>query len=194
MTFQRGYVRSKESVAKTSAALRVQAVERNRDNPVGSCPRCGDKNLVKWGFERQGTRPRQKYRCANPHLTIEPREYPLGRMFISEPWKLLKAMRLMRSGRKSLQKIADACELDRYTIYKLHGHLGRPFSCICGRSLGHQGHCKARFDKSVAVRENLNNIRSIRRISKPSLTGWNMAEKALELAVAKLKEIEDGRS
>lgn len=158
--------------------------------PLTLCPRCDSTKFIKHGIDRLGRHPRQRYMCANGHIHLEPREFPLGPKFQSEPWKLLKAMRLMKSGRKSLQQIADAVSLDRYTIYKLHNHLGRPFNCICSRPLGHQGHCKPKFDKSVAIRCQLNEVRHARKVSKPSLEGWNVAARALKRTIKKLERLQ----
>ena len=148
---------------------------------LGRCPRCKTKKLSKWGVDRQGTHPRQRYMCEHGHLFLEQRPggFPAGREFYSDPDKLMQAARLMANGHFSLWKIAHFVKLDRYTIYKLYNLLGRCFFCNCGRPLHHKGHCVIRWKKSAKVREVWSKAHLLRRISKPNAYAWRYARKKL---------------
>lgn len=153
-----------------------------------TCIKCGG-TTAKWGLDRSGRDVRQRYRC-HPcnYIFLEPREYPLGEEFQSEPKKLLHAISLMESGNCGLGAIAKTVGLDRYTIYKLNNHLGRMFQCQCGRELGHRGNCPQRQNEATVA--SLNSARLQRKYHRPEWEEFRRAKHSLMALKRQLKEIE----
>lgn len=149
------------------------------------CTRCGRGASARWGIDRNGRVPRQRYKCyACDFHFLEPREFPFGREFYSEPQKLIRASRLMEGGEHSLHSIAHEVGLDRYTIYKLHNRLGRCFTCKCGRRLGHRGNCDR--SQSDLTRAQLNRVRRMRFIESPQ---WRVFKQWRDSQTASIKAI-----